>query len=346
MFRKKSKNPRLPFALVVIAGIAFGMVSLVYLMIPSSKNNSEGKVVPDPRRNSDPEDHFRVRAWIDIEKTHPAQIQELMLPSQSKQIDIYRTVRTWASKGTIHSQNITIFFLWRSSTCVDNNRDQPQGLMRTLSASAKPYDVVIDIGACYGDTAVPLATRSNIVLAFEPNPHSFTVLKANADINTAVNIIPYNLAVGQDEFLEFFYGGDYCNGGRWGQWKVGDPGERPVKVRSISLPSFLDLHHPGLISRIGLVKIDTEGYDGSILSTLRPIIDAAAPAIIVEWFALYRDPANPDTCTVGSRDLFRAIDAVGYTPFDESRPHEKVLGCESRHWVPDLLLLPKLLPSH
>ena len=166
--------------------------------------------------------------------------------------------------------------------------------MRTLSANAKAYDVVIDIGACYGDTAVPLSTNANIVLAFEPNPNSFAVLRANADLNSAVRILPYNLAVGQDEELDFFYGGEYCNGGRWGKWKDGAPDEKPVKVRSVSLPGFLSAHHPDPIPRIGLIKIDVEGYDARILATLGPLLAAAAPVVIVEWSeALVSIPRPP-----------------------------------------------------
>ena len=282
-----------------------------------------------------------IRAWNDPIKRSSFDVHEQLLPAQSRQIDIYKTVRTWLSSNTIYSANITLIFLWRSSSCLDVNRDFPQGLMRTLSAAMQPFDVVIDIGACYGDSAIPLSTNANLLLAFEPNPHSFKVLKANADLNTGVNIVPYNLAVGEDEELTFFYGGDFCNGGKWGEWKMGDTGEKPVQVRSVNLPRFLTLNHPGLIPRVGFIKIDVEGYDSRILATLGPILVASSPLVVVEWFLRYRDLAKPDECTTGSRELFHAISAVGYTPFRETRPDIPVQGCESRNWVPDLLLRPR-----
>jgi FkbM family methyltransferase len=281
-----------------------------------------------------------VRAWSDVQKSG-ASVQQLTLPAESKQIDIYKTRRTWLSDGRIYSENITLVFLWRTSSCLDPNRDSiPQDLMRTFSAGMKPYDVIIDIGACYGDTTVPLATYANVVLAFEPNPRSFAILEANANLNAAVNIIPYNLAIGEDENLDFFYGGDFCNGGQWGEWKAGDPGEKPVSVANVNLHRFLVAHHPTLIPRIGFIKIDSEGYDARILSTLAPLLAAASPLVEVEWFALFHDAARPDECTAGSRELFRVIAAVGYAPFVPVEPLRPALGCESRHWVPDLLLRP------
>jgi FkbM family methyltransferase len=279
-----------------------------------------------------------VRAWID--ERSGSKVQQLMLPAESKQIDIYKTRRTWLADGRIHSENITVIFFWRTSHCLDPNRDSyPQGLMHTFSAGImKPFYVVIDIGACYGDTAVPLATYANLVLAFEPNQHSFAILEANANVNSAVHILPYNLAVGEDETLNFFYCGDFCNGGQWGEWKAGNPGEKPVSVASVNLPRFLAARHPALLPRVGLVKIDAEGYGARILATLAPLA-AAAPLVLVEWFALHRDAARPDECA-GSRDLFRAVAAVGYAPFDPAEPLRPAPGCESRHWVPDLLLRP------
>ena len=222
---RKRKNPPLFLVLaVVLAATTLVIYSSICSRhgdtggdkreLISSENTVAANRAPDKKENSG---RFLVRAWNDPYKFVGNPVDEYILPPQSKQIDIYKTRHVWLSGGKVHSENVTIFFLWRSSSCQDDNRDNPQGLMRTLSANAKAYDVVIDIGACYGDTAVPLSTNANIVLAFEPNPNSFAVLRANADLNSAVRILPYNLAVGQDEELDFFYGGEYCNGGRWGK---------------------------------------------------------------------------------------------------------------------------------
>lgn len=55
------------------------------------------------------------------------------------------------------------------------------------------------------------------VIAFEPNPWSFEVLKLNARMNPGLNIHPHNFAAGdgQSSELLFTYGGDMCNGGHY-----------------------------------------------------------------------------------------------------------------------------------
>ena len=85
-------------------------------------------------------------------------------------------------------------------------------------------------------------------------------------------------------------------------------------MRSVSLPGFLSAHHPGLIPRIGLIKIDVEGYDARILATLGPLLAAAAPVVIVEWspsparpYPGTRSVSPPASCPASSRRLLPQI---------------------------------------
>ena len=61
-----------------------------------------------------------------------------------------------------------------------------------------PGDVAIDIGAHTGDTAIPMALAAGpegCVLALEPNPYVFQVLKKNAELNRAkATIVPLMFA--------------------------------------------------------------------------------------------------------------------------------------------------------
>jgi len=57
--------------------------------------------------------------------------------------------------------------------------------------------VVIDIGGYIGDTAIYFALKGARVLAFEPHPYLFYLLKTNVALNSLENkIMVYNLAVG------------------------------------------------------------------------------------------------------------------------------------------------------
>jgi len=51
----------------------------------------------------------------------------------------------------------------------------------------------IDIGAYIGETSLPFLDEFDTVIAFEPNPNSFNILKENKKIQT------YNIALGKEE---------------------------------------------------------------------------------------------------------------------------------------------------
>ena len=89
-----------------------------------------------------------------------------------------------------------------------------------------------------------------------------------------------------------------------------------------------------------VIKIDVEGFDAQILSTLKPLLNVLHPVIVVEWFIHYRDVSAPNDCTEGSRFLFHVIDDLGYRAYSEVNPSKAIAGCESKNWVPDLWLEP------
>jgi len=59
----------------------------------------------------------------------------------------------------------------------------------------KSNDIVIDIGAHIGEYALPAAKNSGKVVAVEPNPDTFTILKKNIELNKISNVIPINQAI-------------------------------------------------------------------------------------------------------------------------------------------------------
>ena len=261
-------------------------------------------------------------------------------PTAVQRSDLFHARRQYDTQSGVILEDVVITMLWRSSKCRDDNRDNPQNFLNTLG-SMQRYDVVIDIGACYGDTSLPMALRANEVLAFEPNPHSFEILKANSIANPSLRIIPHNLAVGEAGTVNLWYGGDYCNGGAWGDWKRESAAdEKLVNVTSVNLHQFIQAHYPDKLHRIGFIKIDVEGFDAQILSTLKPLLNVLHPVIVVEWFIHYRDVSAPNDCTEGSRFLFHVIDDLGYRAYSEVNPSKAIAGCESKNWVPDLWLEP------
>ena len=93
-----------------------------------------------------------------------------------------------------------------------------------------------------------------------------------------------------------------------------------------------------------MVKIDTEGHDAVILSDMDPRF---RPRVLwVEWFLRFEfyDWDNlvledDDECTPGSASLFDIPHSLGYQVFNPYFPLRKAPGCQTKHYISDLLLL-------
>ncbi len=120
---------------------------------------------------------------------------------------------------------------------------------------------VLDVGANVGSHSMNFARVADMVYAFEPHPHTFYNLCANILLNSAMNVQPFNFALGSDtDVLE--------GNGSTTVWNI-DPhqknsamgmevgiGSLPVPIRTIDSLDISPLH---------FIKIDTEGHEYEIL---------------------------------------------------------------------------------
>ncbi len=117
----------------------------------------------------------------------------------------------------------------------------------------QPGKTVIDCGAHHGAMTILFSKwvgRSGKVIAIEPNPTNFEVLKKNILLNKLENVELKNVAIGaQEGSLLITKETDSQIAGNFG---VG------IRVPVISLDSFAD-------RKPYLVKIDTEGYEGDVI---------------------------------------------------------------------------------
>jgi len=175
-----------------------------------------------------------------------------------------------------------------------------------------PGDVAIDIGAHTGDSAIPMALavgKSGAVLALEPNPYVFPVLQKNSELNREkATIIPLPFAAtAEDGEYEFEYGdAGFCNGGlheNVSRWKHGLAFK--LKVAGRNLARYLTAEHPQLLPRLRYIKVDAEGYDLAVLSSLADLIAQRRPFIRAE---VYKWTGRPQR-----ERLFQFLGGAGYS---------------------------------
>ena len=130
------------------------------------------------------------------------------------------------------------------------------------------------------------------VLALEPNPYVFPVLKKNSELNpTKAAIVPLMIAATPqpgDFYFEYSDAG-FCNGGLHdgiSKWRHGHAFK--LRVRGENLQSYIADHFPALALRVRFLKVDAEGYDYHVLASLKDLISTQKPFIKAEVFKLLR----------------------------------------------------------
>jgi FkbM family methyltransferase len=183
------------------------------------------------------------------------------------------------------------FARWRHPK--ETRKEITQRAVDELRRYLGPGDVAVDIGAHTGDTTIPMALAvgpAGAVFAVEPNRYVFKVLLANAALNrTKTNIYPLMFAATpEDGEYEFQYSDPgFCNGGKHDTVSAREHAHFfSLPVTGRNLADLLGREFPQYCDRITFVKIDTEGYDRSVASSLKPILTANRPYLRSEIFKL------------------------------------------------------------
>jgi len=182
-----------------------------------------------------------------------------------------------------------------------------------LSTFLQPGDVAIDIGAHTGDSTMPMALvvgASGRVFALEPNPYVFKVLEHNASLNPALTrITPLMFAaMPQDGDVEFSYSDNgYCNGGlhQTSRWSHGHFSR--LRVAGRNLAAWLQREAPDAVARVRYIKVDTEGFDRVVMTSLGDLIRHSQPFI--------RSEIHKSMPALERTTYFRDLQSLGYRLF-------------------------------
>lgn len=141
---------------------------------------------------------------------------------------------------------------------------------------AKEGDVVFDVGAYVGDTALWFSRsvgHRGKVYAFEPEPENFKKLKLNLERNRTQNIVPLQLALSDDE------GEMIISGGGGGATVANDVNGIPVMVTTID--KFVEDNN---ITRVDFIKMDVEGHELNVLKGAAETIKTFKPSLALSAY--------------------------------------------------------------
>jgi hypothetical protein len=158
--------------------------------------------------------------------------------------------------------------------------------------SLKSPDVVIDVGAFIGDTAIIFAEKGASVIAFEPQDDAFFCMEYNTmEYN---NIYLFNSSVGNGEFVSTNQ--DPLNG---------NPATRTVKLDDSGIKSMRldDLN----LTKVTMIKIDCEGYEAPVIAGAKKLIAKHKPVIICEVY-----PEMLAKAGFSKADIYNPLIELGY----------------------------------
>jgi FkbM family methyltransferase len=140
------------------------------------------------------------------------------------------------------------------------------GIYNVEGFKPKQDEIVVDIGAYYGDSALWYAKIFGAkVYAFEPLSSIYEILVENIKLNNLENkIIPYNYAIGNGKKENFSVMVDMLSKSNKG---------KIVETKKLDEFSFEGVH---------ILKIDAEGFEFEILEGAKETIQKFKPRIILE----------------------------------------------------------------
>jgi FkbM family methyltransferase len=188
-----------------------------------------------------------------------------------------------------------------------------------LKVLCKHGHVVLDIGANVGSHALPMASyvgEEGKVYAFEPVPWAMNRMKRNLELNNFNNLVLEPIALSDvNEEVEMKFRASFKIGSKSG---VGAEGKiddgwwdecEQVKVHMETLDSYVANHQ---ISRINLIKLDVDGFEGKVLRGALETLKRFHPIIIMEVA-----PAWTEMRGDNMKDILRNIEQSGYKFYQE-----------------------------
>ena len=153
-----------------------------------------------------------------------------------------------------------------------------------LLALARYPGLVVEVGANMGIHTLPLGfalqEQGRKLVAFEPQPVVFQQLCANLALNGLMNVAAWPHACGEESGVVTFPRSDYRKTGNFGGISMSNATSVAVDG-SIQMPC-IRLDDLLQAERVGLLKIDVEGFELRVLKGGEALIKRSRPLLYVE----------------------------------------------------------------
>jgi len=182
----------------------------------------------------------------------------------------------------------------------------------------RPGDAFCDIGANIGYYSL-LASHAvgpgGVVIAVEPSPPIFALLRENLALNDARNVRPVQAAVAPRAGRVALY-----RGPSWNTGMTTTLAERGFKVADeVDALPLEDILRPDETARLRLIKIDVEGAEAPILERLLGRIGNYPPEMEIIAELAFSGGANHSAIL---RDLIERFAAAGYSAYEIANTYD------------------------
>lgn len=206
-------------------------------------------------------------------------------------------------------------------------KDYEKDNFRFINSKVKKGDIILDIGAHIGLTAVLFGQKvsdTGRVYSFEPTPVSFKVLKETIRINKLENIItpvnrPVTESTGKVQFFISDTAVDVAN-----SLVAYEDGKKlhGIELNGTSVDDFVNGEK---LKKVNFIKIDAEGAELKVLKGAKETLISFKPLVILALHPI-AIAANGDSL----HNIYEYIQSLGYKIYMDQKEMEKNSFCEEK----------------
>jgi FkbM family methyltransferase len=153
-------------------------------------------------------------------------------------------------------------------------------MVKLFRAVAGDSDVILDIGANIGCTALLFGELARNVYAFEPSQTTFAFLERNISMSGLKNVFPQNMGLGADPGeYPLTFASSNRSGGFVSNQTQANAGHTVEKIVIRRLDEVLKALN---VSRVDFIKIDVEGFEGHVLRGATQTLATYRPVVVLE----------------------------------------------------------------